>query len=116
MKSEVEVPGNNPDLQPNPEHKKNFVFLHDIFDEVGFQAARDAFNQKESEIAEQFIQDLFKEEGLPDNEFTRMLFSKCWEAHHSSGRSEVWNCMSDYTEIYEAAEKFFLNSKNGIKI
>lgn len=51
---------------------------------------KDAYNDNEGKLREQFKQDLFVDLGIVDNPKKDLLFSIAWDKGHSAGLNEVY--------------------------
>lgn len=85
-------------------------FLSETEDREAYKIALDAYRAEETRITQLFVKDLFENENLPIDDFSKMLYGKCYQDHHSSGLEEIWNCMGEYTEIYLMAQEFFMKT------
>lgn len=78
-----------------------------VIDEDAYRKACDEYNEKNNELAEQFVKDLLNEYGVPDDEFTRELYSIAYERGHSSGYREIANVFDDFAKLYFLAQRVY---------
>jgi hypothetical protein len=78
-----------------------------VVDEEAFKIARTEYSKHSQRLAELFIIDLFQDNGLPDNEFTRALYSIAYSQGHSSGYSEIASIFDDLANLVDVAKKVY---------
>ena len=79
--------------------------IHHVFDKDGYHKAVNDYHKENNRMYELFKQDCFKYYGIENNPAREVIFSKAWEEGHSSGFSEVANCMSDIIDFVERCIK-----------
>jgi hypothetical protein len=82
------------EIQSLPEVKKQWEEA-----EERYRKSMQEYRQEESRIYGEFEADCAAEEGLLDHPKRSALFSKAWEAGHSSGYNEVWLNYTDMAEL-----------------
>lgn len=78
-----------------------------VFDEGTYKAAVQAYGNETRRLSELFIVDLFHDNGLPDDEFTRALYNVAYQQGHSSGYSEIKNYFEEMSHLQTLAKKVY---------
>lgn len=77
------------------------------FDDDAFKAAAQAYGNESRRLSELFIVDLFHDNGVPDDEFTRALYNVAYQRGHSSGYSEIKSYFEDMCHLQNLAKKVY---------
>ena len=72
-----------------------------------YRAAQNAYSVRDKELAEMFIIDLFKDNGLEDNAFTRKLYEIAYDRGHANGYPEIMNYFEDIVELDHLANEVY---------
>jgi len=83
------------------------ALIERVVNEDAFRAARNEYNKHVKALEEQFVIDLFEDAGVPDNEFTRKIYSIAYDQTHSGGLSSVASCFDDLSGLDTLARKVY---------
>jgi hypothetical protein len=78
-----------------------------VVDEEAFKIARGEYSKHSQRLAELFIIDLFQDNGVQDNEFTRALYQIAYQQGHSHGYHDIASIFNDLTLLIDVAKKVY---------
>lgn len=67
-----------------------------------YNVKKKAYDQRRAELNEEFRQDLLAEFGFTNHPKADKIFWYVWERGHSAGYQEVYGCMSEIAELFDA--------------
>lgn len=70
-----------------------------VFDQEGYDEARNVYGAEAARLEELFKQDLFEDFSISDNPKREKLYSIAYDKGHSYGYSEIYNVACDLVEL-----------------